>query len=58
MSSYNKMMDTSLSTYRSRDALARESFLPSHAYARREIEMEWRCGGKRCASSANTGKRR
>jgi polysaccharide biosynthesis transport protein len=39
MASYNKMMDSSLSKYSSSDALARESFLPPHSFARREIEL-------------------
>jgi polysaccharide biosynthesis transport protein len=39
MSSNNKMMESDLSTYVSRDAITRESFLPPYSYVRRELEM-------------------
>src|ERR1700722_2789746 len=40
MSSYNnKMIESSLAPYGSRDPLARESFIPPYSYNRRDIEV-------------------
>ena len=51
MSSYNnKMIESSLSPYGSRDPLARESFIPPYSYNRRDIEVNdgamWRQVGR------------
>ncbi len=39
MSSYNKMLESNLSPYGSRDPLAKETFNAPYSYARREIEV-------------------